>query len=89
MDPAVRQLFRHELLRQLDEATPLALRANSLAIVASARGFAATTSQVAAELTYLMDKGLVTTAPHPISPELLDYRITAAGRDEVARIGLS
>lgn len=89
MDAATRQLFRYEILRQLADATPLALRSNAVAIVATSRGFSATSQAVEAELAYLKDKGLVTTTDHPISPELLDYRITAAGRDEAARLGLA
>jgi hypothetical protein len=47
--------------------------------------FRPTREQVVAELTYLVDKGLVAEVPRVISPENSCWRITAAGRDFLAQ----
>jgi len=89
MDPAIRELFRRELLRQLADAAPLALRVAALRLVAESRGFRVTDREVEAELDYLRDKGFAVLCDKPISPELRDYKASANGRDEAARLGLA
>lgn len=89
MTPELRELFRRELLRQLAEAAPLALRLAALQLHASARGFTVPTSHLQAELDYLVQKGFAAVNDKAISPELPEYKATAAGRDEAARLGLA
>lgn len=89
MNPDLRELFRHELLRQLAQSAPLSLRVNALRVLATARGFTCTDREVEAELDYLRDKGLAALSDKRISPELLEYRITSDGRDYCATKGLA
>jgi DNA-binding PadR family transcriptional regulator len=49
-------------------------------------GFAELTrGELAGELQYLADKGLVVAVEKPVSPEMAVWRITAAGRDYLAQ----
>lgn len=84
MNPAVRELFRQNLLRQLDAAAPVALPMPQLSVGALVRGFTPTDGELAADLQYLADKGLVVAADKTVSPENKRWRITAAGCDHVA-----
>lgn len=88
MKPAARELFRAQLLRQLDEVTPNPLRTAALAMLARASGFIVTEEECTAELHYLADKDLVERPAKTISPEVAEWRITAAGRDHVAQAPL-
>lgn len=47
-----------------------------------------TQEQVEAELDYLQDKGLVDVPLKAVSPEMRNWRITAAGRDYLAALGV-
>lgn len=89
MTPELRELFRHELIRQLAEAAPLALRVAALRLLAQARGYSVGDKEVELELDYLRDKGLAAIADKAISPELREYRITSEGRDYAAVKGLA
>lgn len=84
MTPAARELFRQNLLSQLDAVAPSALPVPSLLVGAKIGGFKPTDQEIQAELTYLEDLGLIVAAAKAISPENKRWRITAAGRDHVA-----
>ena len=51
------------------------------------RGIPCQPDEMAAELQYLADAGLVETMNKVISPELRSWRITKAGRDHLAERG--
>lgn len=84
MNPAGRELFRNNLLHQLDAVAPSALPVPQLKVGAQIMGFLPSTPELDAELQYLADKGLVVAEDKAISPENKRWRITAAGRDHVA-----
>lgn len=84
MIPASRELFRKNLLAQLEAVTPQSLRTATLKNGAVAAGFDVLDKDVDAELAYLADKGLARQADKTISPENKHWQITAEGRDFVA-----
>ncbi len=84
MNPATRELFRHNLLKQLDAVAPHSMPLAQLKVGAQIGGFTPTDAELDAELQYLADKGLVATAEKILSPENKRWRITADGRDHVA-----
>jgi hypothetical protein len=81
-----RQQLRLGLLRYLATAAPRALQEGLLAAYARAEGLAATRQDIAAELAYLADKGLVHAEASLVAPEISAWRILAAGRDYLAEI---
>lgn len=85
MNPAERELFRQNLLLQLDAVAPHALRVATLRIGARLGGFSPTDTELHAELDYLEQKQLITPGVKIISPENREWKITAAGRDFLAQ----
>jgi len=86
MKPAELEQLRLSLLRFLGE-NPTRFGFNVALLRQMARnegrpGLDAATVQ--AELDYLADKGFIVEVAKPISPELRAWRITAAGRDQLA-----
>jgi hypothetical protein len=81
-----RELFRKALLNVLDtNASRFGLSVGGLITFLEIYGFRnAPGSDVAAELQYLCDKGLVAPIGKQISPENVSWRITAEGRDFLA-----
>lgn len=68
--------------------TEIGIQNGLLLTLAKAEGRQTLTIQeVAAELAYLEEKGLVARVPKAISPELTAWRISAAGRDFLAERG--
>lgn len=88
MNPALRELLRNGLLLQLAAYPPRGLTFGTIAIGVRIAGFRVTDEEIAAEITYLQDKGLATALDKTISPENRRIRITAAGRDHLATEGL-
>lgn len=90
MAPAQREQLRLSLLRFLDaNGTRFPLASDLLLQLARSEGRTWLQSgELEEELAYLADKGLVMSAPKLISPELRAWRITAAGRDLAAELGL-
>lgn len=89
MTPADRQIFRQTILRILDAnaATRWGLGVAALRVQARAQGHSdLDPGEVAAELRYLEDKGLVTPVDKLVSPDVPEYRITAQGRDYYASL---
>lgn len=90
MNAAQRQLLRTGLLQQLAIFAPGTLPLANLhrgAIIAGFTGL--TETETAAELAYLVDKGLADTPTQLVSPELKRWRITATGRDYLAEQGIA
>ncbi len=88
MTSASRELFRLALLRVMDaNTTAHGLGAHALATLVIQYGFRVTVEETQHELRYLEDKGYVSVPPKNISPENKTWRITAAGRDELATQG--
>lgn len=88
MDPADFEQLRLSLLRFLD-ANPTGYGLTTAVLTQMARSEGRPGLQagiVKSELTYLQDKGFVTTVQKSISPDIKAWRITANGRDEYARI---
>lgn len=89
MNAQQRELFRLALLRVLEaNNTERGLGAQALQLLVGAFGFAMPAlPELRAEIQYLADKGLVEPVGKAISPENKCWRITAAGRDELAQHG--
>lgn len=84
-----RELFRLNLLQQLAAIGPMGMKIPALKVGAVAGGFdTVTPTDIEAELLYLQDKHLVTETEKLISPENARWRITAEGRDFLAKQGL-
>lgn len=84
MNSSLREQLRYNLLLQADAASSLGLTDAAYLCGARIQGYRVELEEIAAELQYLTDKGLVAPAPKAISPELARRRITAAGRDLLA-----
>lgn len=85
-----RQLFRFAILRVLDEYnSQFGHSPETVAVFMGEHGFKRPDADVVwRELHYLKDKGFVDLTPgRNISPENKTWRITAAGRDELATNG--
>lgn len=86
IDAQDRELIRISLLRYLARAAEHGLGQTVLWTFLRAEGFRELLRpDVGAELQYLMDKGLVSSMAKDISPELAHWRITATGRDWLAK----
>lgn len=87
MNPAERETLRLSLLRYLDAnaGNRRGLAETVMRQRFTNEGGTATPVEVAAELDYLADKGLVEVTAKPISPELRAWKITSAGRDHFAQ----
>lgn len=86
MDADIREQVRISMLRYLARAAEHGLGQTVLWTFLRTEGFSnVSRPDVGAELQYLMDKGLVASLAKDISPELAHWRITAAGRDWLAR----
>lgn len=83
-----RELFRLAILRVLDaNPTRFGLGRSAIAHNMAVFGFQSpTTDDLTAELQYLEDKKLITEALKSISPENRAWRITAEGRDFIAKL---
>ena len=86
LEPKMRQVVRLCFLRHLDVAAPTALTTDLLAAFVRGDGFPISREAASAELAYLRDKGFLANPVKAISPEIVTWQITAAGRDEYARI---
>jgi hypothetical protein len=82
------KLFRVTLLVLAFSAPRRGLPLSSYHTEARASQFKVSLQDVERELQYLVDKSFVAYVPQIISPEILHYRITAAGRDFLAENGL-
>lgn len=84
-----RELFRLALLRVLEaNNTERGLGATALQLLVGAFGFPMPDiREIRSEIDYLADKGFVAAVGKAISPENKNWRITAAGRDELAQQG--
>ena len=80
-----REQVRLSLLRYCDSADQYGLASALLLQFIRNEGFRALTAeQLRAEIMYLADKTFLTPVLKPISPENQAWRITAAGRDQLA-----
>jgi hypothetical protein len=86
LEPKMREQVRLCLLRYLDAATPGALATSLLKQMLHGEGYALEKEGVFAELSYLRDKGFVANPAKSISPEVVTWSITAAGRDTYAQL---
>ncbi len=83
-----RELFRLALLRVAEaNDTRWGLLAQAFAIHANQFGFSAKLDETMRELEYLEEKGFLKMPGKNISPENRAWKITAAGRDELAQRG--
>jgi len=87
MQPHEIQIIRLSLLRHLDaNGTRYGLATGLLRCWIAAEGFKVSDADLEKELAYLADKKLVEDVNKKISPELRAWRITADGRDELAKL---
>ncbi len=85
MTPHHREQIRLSLLRYCDSADQYGLATALLLQFLRNEGFRSLTpQQLQAEIIYLADKSFLTPVHKPISPENQAWRITAAGRDQLA-----
>lgn len=90
MNAATRELLRQAMLQALAPVPAgLGLSAPGLRIQVIAVGHQVTDAEISAEIQYLADKGLVAPVAKTLSPENRLWRITAAGRDLLAELGLT
>lgn len=83
------ETFRICLLQILRTVTPHAVPVARLVAGAKLKGFAeADATLVQSELSYLGDKGFVIEEEKALSPENAWWRITASGRDFLAKHGM-
>jgi hypothetical protein len=90
MNPEQRELFRNAILCVL-EANPsrFGLTVRALTHLVAVYGFMSPqAAEIENEVVYLADKGLVTDVAKEISPENKAWRVTASGRDYLARRGM-
>lgn len=81
--------FRIVLLQAARASAPYGLSVATYLRAAKLAGFREADDRlVVAELAYLRDKALLATEDKTISPENIEHRITAAGRDYLATRGL-
>jgi DNA-binding PadR family transcriptional regulator len=86
MDLDIREQVRISLLRYLARAAEHGLGQTVLWTFVRTEGFTTVSRQdIGTELQYLTDKGLVASLAKDISPELAHWRITATGRDWLAK----
>ncbi|MCX6953104.1 MAG: hypothetical protein NTV51_13200 [Verrucomicrobia bacterium] len=89
MNSQTTEQFRICLLQALREVAGDELPAATLVRGAKLAGFKdADDRLVAAEMSYLVDKGMAAIADKTLSPENREWRITASGRDYLASRGL-
>lgn len=84
MDANLREHLRINLLRQAEAASLLGLTDGAFLVGARTQGYPADLEEVGAEIDYLVDKGFLSPAQKPLSPEIRRHRINAAGRDFLA-----
>jgi hypothetical protein len=89
MNAASRELFRQCLLVQLNQAAPYAVPTGLLKVAAITGGFQVSDQELGAELDYLQGKRLAAEDDKLISPENKRWKITADGRDYLAKQGLA
>jgi hypothetical protein len=82
-----RETFRHCLLEVAEaNGTRWGLGAEAFAVLVRRFGFPTVTpAETERELVYLADRGLLAEVDKAISPEIGAWRITATGRDLLAR----
>ena len=84
-----REVFRLQLLQTASYSAPMGVSISLFRTYAKTAGFPKVTEdQVAAEVQYLADKGLLVSVDKRISPENTAWRITADGRDFLAQQNL-
>lgn len=87
MTASQRELFRHALLEVAEaNGSRYGLTAEAFALLVARFGFRPGKGEAEMELGYLTDKGLLAEVPKVLSPEVVAWRITATGRDFVARL---
>jgi hypothetical protein len=86
LDAAQREVFRTCLLKLLaaNGTNRFGLQCKALASLVVSYGFRPVEAEVAQEIDYLADKGLVAEIRKVLSPENRAWRITAEGRDQLA-----
>lgn len=90
MNAAIRELLRQGLLQTLAPVpAEVGLSAAVLRVQVVKIGLEHTEAEIVAELQYLADKALVASVAKTLSPENRRWRITAAGRDLLAELGLA
>ena len=90
MNAELRELLRVGILTALVASGKYTPAAGVLHFRLKRGGFPELTAEeLAVELQYLLDKGLVVETDKRISPENKQYRITAEGRDFLAQEGLA
>jgi hypothetical protein len=89
MNSQQRAVLRENILVGLDVAGEFRPTVEALRVNLNRSGIQATNEEIKMEVAYLIDKGLVAAHERAISPEMTQYRITAAGRDYLAKEGLS
>jgi hypothetical protein len=89
MNPEQREQARISLLRIMTvNPTKYGLPGRYLKNATAAEGMRLTEAEIESEMLYLTDKGLAEETTKILSPENQTWRITAAGRDYLATLGI-
>ncbi|CAN5547270.1 hypothetical protein BH09VER1_BH09VER1_24710 [soil metagenome] len=89
MNQISRELFRNNLLIQLNAGGEQGVAFSTLRLGAKVASFRFEDDELKDELAYLRDKRLAAEVPKTLSPENRRHRITAEGRDHLAAEGLA
>lgn len=84
-----RELLRNRILIQYEASGNTGCTLPTIYTGVRLSGFRLEDEEIAEEVSYLLDKGLLTSVEKVLSPENVRYRITAAGRDYLAKEGLA
>jgi len=89
MNSDLRALLREGILVGLNQLGEYQPTLDTLHLGLRQSGYQASKEEVQTEALYLIDKGFVAKEEKAISPERTRYRITADGRDYLAKEGLA
>lgn len=89
MNSTTREFLRNNLLIQLNAGGPNGVAFSTIKMGVRLASFRVSDDEIHEELAYLRDKGLAVDADKTLSPENVRTRITAEGRDYLAKEGLA
>lgn len=89
LNAQTRELLRNNILIQYEASGRVGCPLPTIYLGVRIAGFKLDDEDIAEEVSYLLDKGLLASVEKTLSPENVRYRITAEGRDYLAKEGLA
>ena len=89
MTPAMKELYREHILMSLCDAVGIGLPQDGILIGLKSQGYVTDQKELATQMEYLEDKGLIASKKSEVSVGVKRYRITAAGREYAEEKGLA